>query len=57
VVSRDQAKLWRDAKARLGRDRSFLEKWLSALEELPRFAARKNYAIIAMLKKRLAVLA
>ena len=56
-ISRAQSKQWREAKNKVARDRRFLEKWLNALEELPGYAARRNTANIAMLKKRLASLA
>jgi putative zinc ribbon protein len=56
-ISRSHSKRWRESKSEVAKDRAFLEEWLIALEELPRYAARRNTANIAMIKKRVAALA
>jgi hypothetical protein len=56
-ISRSHSKRWRESKSEVAKDRAFLEEWLNALEELPKYAARRNTANIAMIKKRVAALA
>lgn len=44
---------WRSARAELAKEPKELQAWLSALEALPRYGAKRNTAHIAMLTRML----
>ena len=54
-ITRTSSAQWKTEKRTLQRDRKFVVEWKNALEELPKYGARKNGAIIAMLNRLLGI--